>query len=113
MTRWIGLQAQTPNAPYIALWLRLKNFDPQSLTAFIRERHVVRITLMHSTLYSVTDNDCLELRPYFQHALLRSMRGAFGKNLNGLKLKHFEAAARKLLEQQPLTFNELGRPLAR
>jgi hypothetical protein len=111
ITHLVGLQAQTPNAPYLALWSRLTAFDPNLLTEFINERRVVRIALMRGTIHSVTDSDCLELRPHFGAVLARGLHGSFGKHLKGLNLKQVEAAARKLLKKQPLSFNELGRIL--
>lgn len=113
LTHLVGLQAQTPNAPYLALWSRLNNFTPEQLTSLILERRVVRIVLMRGTIHSVTDGDCLELRRLFGPVLERGLRGAFGKRLKGLNLELVEAAARKLLEKKPLTFDELGRLLAR
>jgi hypothetical protein len=111
ITHLVGLQAQTPNAPYLALWSRLTGFDPNILTELIHDRRVVRIALMRGTIHSVTDSDCLELRPHFDDVLARGLRGSFGKHLQGLNLKQVEAAARKLLQKQPLSFNELGRLL--
>jgi hypothetical protein len=111
VTHLVGLQAQTPNAPYFALWSRLTDFDPKLLTELIHDRRVVRIALMRGTIHSVTDSDCLELRPHFGDVLARGLRGSFGKHLKGLNLKQVEAAARKLLKKQPLSFNELGRLL--
>jgi hypothetical protein len=111
ITQLVGLQAQTPNAPYLALWSRLSNFDPSQLTGLIHDRRVVRIALMRGTIHSVTDSDCLELRQHFDDVLMRGVRGAFGKHLKSLDLKQVEAAARKLLKKQPLSFNELGRLL--
>src|SRR5581483_5776029 len=61
LTHLVGLQAQTPNAPYLALWSRLNNFDHQQLSSLILDRRVVRIALMRGTIHSVTDADCLEL----------------------------------------------------
>jgi hypothetical protein len=113
LTHLVGLQAQTPNAPYLSLWSRLKGFDPNQLTAFIHARRVVRIALMRGTIHSVTDSDCLELRPHFDRVLDRGLRGAFGKHLKGLNLKQVEAAVSRLLKKQPLTFEELGKLLAR
>ena len=113
VTHLVGMQAQTPNAPYLSLWSRLKGFDANQLTAFIHERRVVRIALMRGTIHSVTDSDCLKLRPHFDRVLDRGLRGAFGKHLKGLNLKHVEDAARKLLRERPLTFAELGKLLAR
>lgn len=111
VTHLVGLQAQTPNAPYFALWSRLTDFDPKLLTELINDRRVVRIALMRGTIHSVTDSDCVELRPHFSDVLARGLRGSFGKHLQGLNLKKVEAAARKLFEKRPLSFNELGRLL--
>lgn len=113
LTHLVGLQAQTPNAPYIALWSRLRDFNPKNLTELIRDRRVVRIALMRATIHSVTDSDCLELRPHFAQVLERGMRGAFGKHLSGLNLKEVETAARRLLKNQPLTLDELGKLLSK
>ena len=113
LTHLVGLQAQTPNAPYLSLWSRLKGFNPNKLTEFILDRRVVRIALMRGTIHSVTDSDCLELRPHFDRVLDRGLRGAFGKHLKGMNLKQVEAAARRLLNKRPLTFDELGKLLAR
>lgn len=111
VTHLVGLQAQTPNAPYFALWSRLTSFDPKLLTELINNRRVVRIALMRGTIHSVTDSDCLELRQHFGGVLTRGLRGSFGKHLKGLNLKQVERAARKLLQKQPLSFNELGKLL--
>jgi DNA glycosylase AlkZ-like len=111
VTHLVGLQAQTPNAPYLALWSRLTDFDPNILTELIHDRRVVRIALMRGTIHSVTDSDCLELRPHFGSVLARGSQASFGKHLKGLNLKHVEAAARKMLQKRPLSFNELGRLL--
>lgn len=111
VTHLVGLQAQTPNAPYIALWSRLTHFDPSQLTELIHLRRIVRIALMRGTIHSVTDSDCLALRPHFNAVLARALRGAFGKHLQNLNLKQVESAARKLLQKRPLSFDELGKLL--
>jgi hypothetical protein len=111
VTHLVGLQAQTPNAPYLALWSRLKNFEPSLLTELINGRRIVRIALMRATIHSVTDSDCLELRPHFRAVLARGLQGAFGKHLKGLNLRQVEAAARKVLDKEALTFDKLGKLL--
>ncbi len=111
VTHLLGLQAQTPNAPYLALWSRLTDFDPTLLTELIHDRRIVRIVLMRGTIHSVTSSDCLDLRPHFQSVLARGLRAAFGRHLQGLNLKEVETAARKLLQKRPLSFDELGKLL--
>ena len=55
--RLVGLQAQEPASPYLALWTRLADFDPDTLDDAIRSRLVVKATLMRVTLHLVTAAD--------------------------------------------------------
>jgi DNA glycosylase AlkZ-like len=54
-----ALQAQWPPSPYIALWSRLQGFRRQQLMRALERRHVVRATLMRTTLHHVTARDYL------------------------------------------------------
>ncbi|GAA3401080.1 winged helix DNA-binding domain-containing protein [Paenibacillus hodogayensis] len=107
-----GLQAQAPNPPYIALWARLHDFRHEQLSRLILERQAVRIALMRSTIHLVTADDCLKLRSTLAPVQLRGLQSNYGKRLAGLDLDAVAAAGRALLEEQPLTFSELGKRLA-
>ncbi|MCY9695849.1 winged helix DNA-binding domain-containing protein [Paenibacillus alginolyticus] len=107
----VGLQAQAPNPPYVALWTRLQNFRHEELSRLIMDRSIVRIALMRSTIHLVTAEDCLTLRPVLQSVQDRALKGTFGKKLAELDLDALAAAGRALLETQPLTFSELGKRL--
>jgi hypothetical protein len=107
----VGLQAQSPNPPYVALWTRLQNFRHEELSQHIMDRSIVRIALMRSTIHLVTAEDCLTLRPVLQSVQDRALKGTFGKKLAELDLDALAAAGRALLEAQPLTFSELGKRL--
>ncbi|MEC0229164.1 winged helix DNA-binding domain-containing protein [Paenibacillus alba] len=107
----VGLQAQAPNPPYVALWARLRQFRHEELSAHLMERSMVRIALMRSTLHLVTADDCVTLRPLLQSVQERGLKGSFGKKLAELDLDALAAAGRALLEAQPLTFSELGKRL--
>ncbi|MEO5679305.1 MAG: winged helix DNA-binding domain-containing protein [Acidimicrobiales bacterium] len=48
-----GMQAQAPSAPYIGLWSRLAGFQVEQLEAALRERAVVKTTVMRGTLHLV------------------------------------------------------------
>ncbi|WP_248924550.1 winged helix DNA-binding domain-containing protein [Paenibacillus hamazuiensis] len=107
----LGLQAQSPYAPYFGLWTRLDCFRHEELSELILSKRAVRLALMRSTLHLVSASDGLSLRPWLQPALERGLSGAYGKRTAGLDLDAVAAAGRALTEEQPLTFDELGKRL--
>jgi hypothetical protein len=92
-----ALQAQSPTAPYIALWARLHDFRPEQLSELLINRAVVRIALMRSTLHLVRADDCLTMRPLVQPVLERGFRSAYGRHLIGLDLAEVAAAGRSAI----------------
>ena len=70
----IGLQAQIPRDPYVALWSRLAGFDPDELGRDVAERRAVRIVVMRATIHLVTADDALTLRPLTQPVLAAELR---------------------------------------
>ncbi|WP_078501453.1 winged helix DNA-binding domain-containing protein [Paenibacillus selenitireducens] len=107
----VGLQAQSPNAPYFALWSRIQGFQQEDLSSLIRERKIIRIALMRSTIHLVSAQDGLSLRPWVQSAHERGLKGAYGKLLGDVRLDDIAASGRALVEASPLTFNEMGKCL--
>ncbi len=108
----VGLQAQTPNAPYVALWSRLADFAHRDLAGLIESRQAVRIPVMRGTIHLVTADDALTLRPLTQDVLTRAFGGqAFARNLKGLDLDEVTEAGRALCDERPRTRAELGRLL--
>ena len=55
----VGLQAQVPSVPHLALWDRLAGYDPAELDRLLVERRVVRTQLMRTTIHAVTASDAL------------------------------------------------------
>jgi hypothetical protein len=108
----VGLQAQTPNAPYLGLWSRLGGFDASELSGLMAGRQVVRLALMRSTVHLVSARDCLALRPLVHPMMVRGLLGNFGRQLEGLNMDEVVAAGRVLLEEKPLTWAELGGALS-
>jgi len=47
----VGVQAQAPSNPYVALWARLDGFQPDELSQAIAARRAVRTTLMRATIH--------------------------------------------------------------
>jgi len=110
----VGMQAQEPNSPYVGLWTRLAHFRPEDLAQLITARKAVRTSLMRATIHLVTARNCLAVRPVVQAVLARAFAGsAYARELAGLEIDEIVAAARELLEEQPLTRAELGPLLAK
>ena len=109
--RLVGLQAQAPNAPYVALWSRLDRFGHDDLSALIENRWAVRTHLMRNTIHLVTDADCLALRPVMQPVLDRAFRSSpFARSLAGIDRDAFATAAREHLAG-PMTRAQLAAEL--
>ena len=107
----VGLQAQEPADPYVALWDRIAGFEPAELAAAVASGDAVRIALQRSTIHLVSAADCAALRPVLQPALERMARSSFGTRLTGVDPVELAELAGALVAEQPLTFGELGRLL--
>jgi hypothetical protein len=68
----VGLQAQEPATPYLALWNRLARFDPADLDAAFAQGTVVKASLMRITLHAVHTEDYT----LFHEAMLRNLRAS-------------------------------------
>jgi hypothetical protein len=111
--RLVGLNAQDPDLPYLALWNRLRDVTIAEVTAAIEDRTLVRSTLMRATQHLVTPADFRLLRPALAPLLRRVQHNAFGRRTEGVDLDALVADARTLLAGgRVLTRPELGRLLA-
>ncbi len=109
----VGLQAQVPRDPYIALWSRLQDFDPASLEQLLLERKVARMTLMRTTLHLVTARDAQLLRAVMQGVCERGFASSpFRRQLDGIDLDALRVAGTTVVEDRPRTIAELGAALA-
>src|SRR6266850_2649839 len=82
----VGLQAQDPKDPYVALWSRLKNFKTADLGGLIESRRAVRLALMRGTIHLVTADDAWPLRMWTQPVLDRWLRNSHARSLKGVDL---------------------------
>ncbi|MDJ0340748.1 winged helix DNA-binding domain-containing protein [Streptomyces sp. H10-C2] len=112
--RLLGMQSQAPGAPYIGLWTRLRDFSFDELAQLMKDRGVVRLTLMRGTVHLVSAADALLLRPLLQPVLDRMVRGAGwgGTHLKGVDRDELVAAGRELLGERPRSPRELRELLA-
>jgi winged helix DNA-binding protein len=110
----VGLQAQVPRDPYVALWSRLDRFRPEALAEPIADRRAVRMGLLRATLHLVTARDALSLRSVIDPVIQRVLhtQSPFGRRLAGLDVDELVSFATKLLEERPRTRAELGPLLA-
>jgi len=109
----VGLQAQAPLAPYVALWSRLRDFDAAELSTAIQERRAVRMTLMRVTIHLVNRRDAHALRPFVQSVCEQVFASSgFARDVEGIDLDELRARARALVEERPRTRVELSRALA-
>ena len=109
----VGLQAQAPLSPYVGLWSRLDDFDPDDLAVAIEDRRAVRTSLMRSTIHLVTARDALTLRSWTQPALTRGfMSSPFARRLGGIDIAELAAVGREILRDTALSRAALGRRLA-
>jgi hypothetical protein len=110
--RLVGLQAQEPIDPYVALWTRIADFDPTTLSDGIAESRLVRIGLMRTTLHLVTTDDALALHPVMADVLRRAWGSSpFTKALGDIDLGPVLSAAREILEERPRTPADLAAEL--
>jgi hypothetical protein len=107
----VGLQAQEPIDPYVALWSRITDFDPMVLSDLLANRQAVRGQLMRGTIHLVTASDVLVMRPVLRPVLERMLWSGspFGRSLKaaGVDPAAVVAAGRDLLEEAPRTRVEL------
>jgi hypothetical protein len=100
----VGLQAQAPDAPYVALWSRLSGFRTDDLATLLLDRAAVRMSLYRATIHLVTARDCLRLRPLIQVVLERSFAGSpFAKYLDGVDMAALVQAGRTAVDEEPRT----------
>jgi len=106
--RLVGLQAQLPIAPYVGLWTRLHDFSREDLARAIKDRKIVKATLMRATLHLCSTNDYLQFRTTLQ-PMLSGAGDAIVKQRGGkFDSKKLLAEARRYIGEKPRTFAEIS-----
>jgi len=106
----VGMQAQVPENPYVALWSRIDGFDATQLSDLIEARRCVRGSLMRGTLHLATDRDFLALWSLMRPVLERVLhsQSPFGRRIAGIDPLELMAVGRRYLEERPLTRAQLA-----
>jgi hypothetical protein len=109
----VGLQAQVPRDPYLALWSRLTPFDPDVLGRHVTERRAVRIVVMRATIHLLTADDALLLRPLTQPVLSAELgrHRDFAPHLHDVDLGPVIATAAAELTAEPMSMTRLRQVL--
>jgi hypothetical protein len=104
----VGMQAQVPENPYVALHARLSTFDPRTLSAAIEADEAVRAQLMRATIHLVTRRDLAAIAPITADVLARTFKSQFSRRLPGVTGEEVAAAGQALLASEPRTRAELA-----
>lgn len=110
--RLVGLQAQVPRDPYVALAARLEPFDPRALSDALAERLTVRAPTLRGTIHLHTAEDCLLISSLTGEVMHGVYRGLAKPDRIGLDTRLLAAAARAMLTEAPRTRAELAHELA-
>jgi hypothetical protein len=115
--RTAGLQAQWPPSPYLGLWSRVEDFRADDLMRAVARRHVVKATLMRTTLHLVTARDYLAYAGIYRDSRIREIKrqlAVLGEDADfaaeGERLAAFAAESRRT---RPQLLALLGRPKLR
>jgi hypothetical protein len=95
VARVVGLQAQSPPSPYLALWNRVEGFDPEEVDAAFADGRLVKATLMRQTLHAVDARD----HATFRSAMLPTLRSRVGDprfTRTGLDVERLDALVAEL-----------------
>lgn len=108
----VALQGQVSNAPYVALWTRLRAFERAELAELLHARRVVRASSLRNTLHLLAAEDYLLIQPLVRDALSRTLH-LFAQRTAGFDLKRFVAEMRAYVREQPRTAADLRAAMER
>jgi uncharacterized protein YcaQ len=111
----VAMQAQSPLAPYVGLWSRLKNFEPAELVKLLEDRQAVRGSMMRATIHLMSSRDFLAFRPLIQPRLEREVfqNMTYGRHrLEGLDIDAVLKAGIERMTAGPATAVHLREHLA-
>ena len=105
--RVAGLQAQWPPSPYLGLWSRVEGFRQEDLVRAVARRHVVKATLMRTTLHLVTAKDYLAYAGLFRERRVEWARQQLGALAPDSDIDRVAERLAELAAERPRTRPEL------
>ncbi len=110
----VGLQAQNPLDPHLALWSRLVAYDPVAASELLEDRRLVRIVIMRGTIHLIGADDARWIRPLVQPVLDAEIarHPDHAPNLAGVDLDPVLAFVHGLLGTRPMAGGALRAALA-
>lgn len=109
----VAVQGQEPNWPYVGLWTRLAKFRHDDLAVLLRERKVVRSTMIRRTVHLADAADFRWLRPTVLPIVEAALKASYFRDeIEGLDLAELATAGRDLLSGKTLSRSEFGALLA-
>jgi hypothetical protein len=110
----VGMQAQSPLAPYVGLWSRLAGFRTDELASLLENRSAVRGSMMRATIHLMSRRDFLGIRPLVQPCMDREIyqNQTYGRHrLDGLDMEAVLKAGHALMATGPQTAVQLREAL--
>jgi hypothetical protein len=105
--RLVGMQAQQPQPPFVGLWTRLAQFERADLLTLLRDRSVVRVTMMRGTLHLMTAADYRAFRVTLQPMLTAGMNSILRERVAALDLPALVDVAKRHFGTRPTNFTSL------
>ena len=102
-----GLQAQWPPSPYVALSSRVEGFDRARLASALRQRRLVKATLMRWTLHIVSARDYRLFAAALKEGRLEALERRLPPELRVLDLPALAERAAAYAAETPRTRMEL------
>jgi hypothetical protein len=110
----VGLQAQAPWSPYLALLARLDDVVPDDVGGLIERRSLVRTPTLRGTIHLSTPADAAAIRPHLQPLFDRQLTSQKKRReqLAGVDIDAVAEAGAAVMASEALTPTELGERLA-
>jgi len=108
----VGLQAQSPSAPYVGVATRLNTFAHADLANTLADRSTARLVNLRGTIHWSLSQDAVDLRTWVQVGLERGLATTWGSQLAGVDLRAVATAAEDAIGAGSIGVDKLGKTLA-